>query len=33
MTRVMAYADPWSVAPGETVRFMVSCIGGNRYTA
>src|SRR6516162_4607575 len=32
MTRVMAYADPWSVAPGETVRFMVSCIGGDRYT-
>ena len=33
MTRVMAYADPWSVAPGETVRFMVSCIDGDRYTA
>src|SRR5215831_670788 len=33
MTRVMAHADPWSVAPGETVRFMVSCIGGDRYTA
>src|SRR5215470_474530 len=33
MTRIMAYADPWSVAPGETVRFMVSCIGGDRYTA
>jgi N,N-dimethylformamidase len=33
MTRVMGYADPWSVAPGETVRFMVSCIGGGRYTA
>jgi N,N-dimethylformamidase len=32
MTRLMAYADPWSVAPGETVRFMVSCIGGDRYT-
>jgi N,N-dimethylformamidase beta subunit-like, C-terminal len=32
MTRIMAYADPWSVAPGETVRFMVSCIGGDRYT-
>lgn len=26
MTRVMAYADPWSVEPGETVSFMVSCI-------
>jgi N,N-dimethylformamidase len=33
MMRVMAYADRWSVAPGETVRFMVSCIGGVRYTA
>ena len=32
MTSVMAYADPWSVAPGETVRFMVSCIGSDRYT-
>src|SRR5262245_22150427 len=32
MTRVMAYADRWSVASGETVRFMVSCIGGDRYT-
>ena len=32
MTRIMAYADPWSVAPGETVRFMVSCIDGDRYT-
>jgi N,N-dimethylformamidase len=33
MTRVMAYADPWSAAPGETVRFMVSCIDGDRYIA
>src|SRR5262249_30739042 len=33
MTRIMAYADPWSVAPGESVRFMVSCIGSDRYTA
>ena len=32
MTRLMAYADPWSVVPGETVRFMVSCIGSDRYT-
>src|SRR5262249_44899911 len=32
MTRIMAYADPWSVAPGEKVRFMVSCIGGDSYT-
>jgi N,N-dimethylformamidase len=32
MTRVMAYADRWSLAPGETVRFMVSCIGADRYT-
>jgi N,N-dimethylformamidase len=29
--RVMGYCDRWSVAPGETVRFMVSCIDGNRY--
>ncbi len=27
MTRVMGYSDRWSVAPGETVQFMVSCIG------
>jgi len=32
MTRIMAYADAWSIAPGETVRFMVSCIGSDRYT-
>jgi len=33
MNRVMGYADRWSVAPGDTVRFMVSCLGGNEYTA
>ncbi len=33
MTRVMGYSDRWSVAPGETVRFMVSCIGTERYEA
>ncbi len=32
MTRVMGYCDPWSVAAGETVRFMVSCLDGDRYT-
>lgn len=33
MNRVMAYCDRWSVAPGETLRFMVSCLGGDRYDA
>ena len=33
MNRVMGYCDRWSVAPGETVQFMVSCIGGDRYDA
>ncbi len=31
MNRVMGYADRWSVAPGETVRFMVSCLGADRF--
>ena len=31
--RVMGYCDPWSVAPGETVRFMVSCLDSDRYDA
>jgi N,N-dimethylformamidase len=29
----MGYCDPWSVAPGETVRFMVSTIDSDRYDA
>jgi N,N-dimethylformamidase len=29
--RVMGYCDPWSVAPGETVSFRVSCIDCTRY--
>ncbi len=33
MKRVMGYCDRWSVAPGETVRFMVSCLEGDRYNA
>jgi N,N-dimethylformamidase len=33
MTKVMGYSDRWSVAAGETVRFMVSCLEGDRYTA
>ena len=33
MTAIMGYCDPWSVAPGETVRFMVSCIGTETYEA
>ena len=31
MKRVMAYCDRWSAAPGETVRFMVSCIDTDAY--
>jgi N,N-dimethylformamidase len=33
MKRVMGYCDRWSAAPGETVRFMVSCLEGDRYDA
>ena len=33
MTQVMGYCDRWSVVPGETVRFMVSCLNGDRYNA
>src|SRR5690242_16431086 len=33
MKRVTGYPDRWSVAPGETVRFMVSCLDGDRYEA
>ncbi len=33
MNRVMAYCDRWTAAPGETVRFMVSCLGGTAYDA
>src|SRR5262249_313574 len=33
MSRILAYGDRWSVAPGETVRFMVSCVGCDRYDA
>jgi N,N-dimethylformamidase len=29
--RVMGYCDRWSVAPGDTVRFMVSCLDTDRY--
>ena len=32
-SRVMGYCDRWSVAPGETVTFMVSCLGAERYDA
>jgi len=31
MNRVMGYADKWSVAPGEQISFMVSCLGGDHY--
>lgn len=33
MNRVMGYADRWSVAPGDTICFMVSCLGGDAFTA
>jgi N,N-dimethylformamidase len=33
MGRIMGYPDRWSVAPGDTVRFMVSCLDGDRYDA
>ena len=31
MTKILAYADRVSAAPGETVEFMVSCDGIDRY--
>ena len=31
MKRVMGYCDRWSAAPGETVRFKVSCIDTDHY--
>ncbi len=33
MTALLGYCDPISAAPGERVRFMVSCIGAQRYDA
>ena len=33
MTSIMGYCDPWSVAPGETVRFMVSATGAGHHDA
>jgi N,N-dimethylformamidase len=33
MNRLVGYSDKWSVAPGETVRFMVSCLEGDSYDA
>lgn len=33
MTSIMGYCDNWSVAPGDTVRFMVSCVGAETYDA
>ena len=33
MTRLLGYCDPWSAAPGERVRFMVSCEGASEYRA
>jgi N,N-dimethylformamidase len=31
MTAVMGYADHWSVAPGDTLHFMVSCLDTSEY--
>ncbi len=33
MTSLLAYCDPISIAPGERLRAMVSCIGAPRYDA
>jgi len=33
MNRLMGYADRWSVAPGDKVSFMVSCLGGDEFSA
>jgi N,N-dimethylformamidase len=33
MGRIMGYGDRWSVAPGETIRFMVSSLDGGSYDA
>jgi N,N-dimethylformamidase len=33
MLKILGYADKLSVAPGETVRFMVSCTGAKSYRA
>ena len=33
MTSLLAYCDPWSVAPGESVDVMVSCEGAERFRA
>jgi N,N-dimethylformamidase len=33
MTTILAYCDPISAAPGDAVRFMVSCEGAAAYQA
>src|SRR5215471_4780520 len=33
MSEIMAYSDKWSVTPGETMRFMVSCPKSSAYQA
>ena len=33
MTDLMGYCERWSAAPGECLRFMVSCIGADSYRA
>src|SRR5262245_57606017 len=33
MTAIMGYCDPWTAQAGDTVRFMVSCIGADAYRA
>ena len=33
MNRVMGYADRWSAAPGDSLQFKVSCLGGDQFSA
>ncbi len=33
VTRILGYCDPLSLAPGETIRFMVSCEGHEAFSA
>lgn len=32
MNRLMGYADRWSAAPGDTIAFKVSCLGGEQFS-
>ena len=33
MADLLAYCDPQSAAPGDTIHFMVSCVDADRYRA